>query len=58
MNETLTPKEASQYLKLHVRTIYHLAKKGLIPALKAGNRWRFRKETLDEWLSGIKNLPS
>ena len=57
MNETLTPKEAGQYLKLHLRTIYHLAKQGLIPALKAGGRWKFRKDTLNEWLSGRKNCP-
>jgi len=52
MNETLTPKEAAQYLKLHVRTIYHLAREGKIPGRKIGRRWRFRKDTLDEWLSG------
>ena len=52
MNETLTPKEAGLYLKVHVRTIYSLVKNGLIPALKVGKRWRFKKDTLEEWLSG------
>ena len=51
MNETLTPIEAGLYLNVHVRTIYRLAKKGLIPARKFGGRWRFKKATLDEWLS-------
>ncbi len=51
MNETLTPIEAGLYLNLHVRTIFRLAKKGLIPALKVGKRWRFKKATLEEWLS-------
>jgi excisionase family DNA binding protein len=50
MNETLTPKEAGLYLKVHVRTIYSLAKNGLIPALKVGRRWRFKKVALEEWL--------
>jgi len=50
MNEIFTPIEAGLYLNVHVRTIYRLAKKGLIPALKVGGRWRFKKATLDEWL--------
>jgi len=54
MNETLTPKEAGQYLKLHLRTIYHLAREGKIPGRKIGRRWRFKKDTLDEWLSNRK----
>jgi excisionase family DNA binding protein len=52
VNEFLTPIEAGLYLNLHVRTIYRLAKNGLIPALKVGGRWRFNKAALEEWLSG------
>ncbi len=50
MNETLTPIEAGLYLNIHVRTIYRLAKKGMVPARKFGGRWRFSKAALDEWL--------
>ena len=50
MNEILTPIEAGQYLNVHVRTIYRLAKSGKIPGHKVGGRWRFKKATLDEWL--------
>jgi excisionase family DNA binding protein len=50
MNETLTPIEAGLYLNIHVRTIYRLAKNGLIPASKVGGRWILKKATLDEWL--------
>jgi len=57
MNETLTPIEAGLYLNLHVRTISRLAKKGLIPALKVGRRWRFRKAALEEWLLCRKTTP-
>ena len=56
MNETLTPIEAGLHLNPHVRTIYRLAKNGLIPALKVGRRWRFKKATLDEWLSSKKTV--
>jgi excisionase family DNA binding protein len=58
MNETLTPKEAGQYLKLHLRTIYRLAREGTIPGRKIGRRWRFKKDTLDEWLSSRKTILS
>ena len=51
MNQTLTPIEAGLYLKLDIRTIYRLAKNGLIPALKVDGRWRFNKAALEEWLS-------
>jgi excisionase family DNA binding protein len=50
--EILTPREAAQYLSVHVRTIYRLAKKGEIPGRKVGGSWRFKKDALDEWLSG------
>ena len=50
MKEILTPIEAGEYLNLHARTIHRLAKNGLIPALKVGRRWRFKKAALEEWL--------
>lgn len=52
MKEIMTPREAAQYLSVHVRTIYRLVKQGEIPGRKIGGSWRFKKETLDEWLSG------
>lgn len=58
MKEILTPLDAAEYLSVHVRTIYRLAKKGEIPGRKVGGSWRFRKEALDEWLSGRENLSS
>ncbi|OGP73224.1 MAG: hypothetical protein A2V86_13385 [Deltaproteobacteria bacterium RBG_16_49_23] len=49
--EILTPREAAEYLSVHVRTIYRLVKQGEIPGRKVGGSWRFKKDTLDEWLS-------
>lgn len=54
--EILTPKEAAQYLSIHVRTIYRLAKRGEIPGRKVGGSWRFKKDALDDWLSGKTTL--
>jgi len=52
VREIMTPREAAAYLSVHVRTIYRLAKKGQIPGRKVGGSWRFKKNALDEWLSG------
>jgi len=57
MKEILTPREAAEYLSVHVRTIYRLAKNGEIPGRKVGGSWRFKKDALDEWLS-MRGNPS
>jgi excisionase family DNA binding protein len=57
MKEIMTPREAAEYLSIHVRTIYRLAKLGEIPGRKVGGSWRFRKDTLDAWLSEKGNPP-
>ena len=54
MREIMTPREAAEYLSVHVRTIYRLAKHGDIPGRKIGGSWRFKKDTLDSWLSEKK----
>ena len=51
MKEIMTPREAAEYLSVHVRTIYRLVKHGDIPGRKIGGSWRFKKEILDLWLS-------
>jgi excisionase family DNA binding protein len=56
--EILTPREAAEYLSVHVRTIYRLAKNGDIPGRKVGGSWRFKKDALDEWLSWRENPSS
>jgi len=53
--EIMTPREAAEYLSIHVRTIYRLVKNGEIPCRKVGGSWRFKKFALDEWLSGRDN---
>jgi len=55
MKEIMTPREAAEYLSIHVRTIYRLVKKGDIPGRKVGGSWRFKKDALDEWLSWKEN---
>jgi len=58
MKEIMTPREAAEYLSVHVRTIYRLVKNGEIPGRKIGGSWRFKKDALDEWLSIREDPPS
>jgi len=46
----LTAIEAAKHLRLHVKSLYRLAKEGKIPARKVGGQWRFHRQTLDDWL--------
>ena len=57
MKEIMTPREAAEYLSIHVRTIYRLVKLGEIPGRKVGGSWRFKKDTLDAWLSERETPP-
>jgi excisionase family DNA binding protein len=52
----LTPKEAAEYLRTDLRTVYRKIKKGQIPAMKLGLRFiRIRKQDLDSLFMVRKN---
>jgi len=51
MDEILTIKELSAYLKTSEKTIYRLLSKNEIPAFKVGAAWRFKKEAIDLWIT-------
>lgn len=46
----LTIREAARFLKLNDRTVYQLAQRGAIPAVKIGGAWRIHREELDRWI--------
>ena len=48
--EVMNVKEASQYLGISPDTLYKYVSVDRIPAFKLGNRWRFKKTVLDEWM--------
>ncbi|MCJ7655906.1 MAG: helix-turn-helix domain-containing protein [Dehalococcoidia bacterium] len=54
----MTIDEVAKYLRIHKSTIYRLAKDRRIPASKVGNKWRFRKDVIDRWLSRRENSSS
>lgn len=49
-SEFMTLPEVAEYLRLSIHTIYKMAQKGRIPALKAGAVWRFNRAEIDEWM--------
>ena len=48
--ELMTVKELSQYIHVNRMTVYKLARKGKMPAVKIGSEWRFKKKQIDDWL--------
>lgn len=51
---TMTVKEAANYLGLSDEHVRAEARKGNIPHVRSGSLYLFRKDTLDEWLSGLE----
>ena len=52
----MTIDEVALYLKIPKSTVYILAQEGKIPCQKVGRHWRFRRETIDQWLDNDKSL--
>ena len=46
----LTVQQLAEYLQVDDHTIYRLAKKGEIPAIKVAGQWRFKRDLIDKWL--------
>src|SRR5579862_4383218 len=63
--EVMNIRQASQYLGVSPDTLYKYVGEQSIPAFKLGNRWRFKKSKLDQWMeeksshmeSGAKRKP-
>ena len=50
-SEVLTVQEVANYLRIDIRTVYRLAKRGDIPCKKIGRQWRFNREDIKELVS-------
>ena len=48
--EVMNVRQASQYLGVSADTLYTYVSSKQIPAFKLGNRWKFKKTTLDRWM--------
>ncbi|MCD4786120.1 MAG: helix-turn-helix domain-containing protein [Candidatus Eremiobacteraeota bacterium] len=51
MEEMLTTVEVAKILKMNRQTVSNLMKRGAIPAVKIGMRWRVRKSDLDKLMT-------
>lgn len=50
VREVMDIRQASDYLGISPDTLYKYASEGFVPAFKLGNRWRFKRSRLDEWM--------
>ena len=51
-SEVLTVQEVANYLRIDIRTVYRLAKRGDIPCIKIGRQWRFNREDIKDLVGG------
>ena len=56
VREVLDIRQASDYLGISSDTLYKYASEGFVPAFKLGNRWRFKRSRLDEWMDQQSDL--
>jgi excisionase family DNA binding protein len=54
--EVMNIRQASQYLGVSPDTLYKYVGEQKIPAFKLGNRWRFKKSKLDQWMEEKSSL--
>ena len=56
VREVMDIRQASNYLGISPDTLYKYASEGVVPAFKLGNRWRFKRSRLDEWMDRQSDL--
>jgi excisionase family DNA binding protein len=49
-DEVMTASEVAELLHLPVSTVYYLAQRGEIPAVRLGRAWRFLRPRIEELL--------
>jgi len=52
----MSTQEISHYLGVHEMTVYRWLKKGILPGVKVGGRWRSKKDVLDNFLMSGMNI--
>jgi excisionase family DNA binding protein len=56
VREVMDIRQASDYLGISSDTLYKYASVGFVPAFKLGNRWRFKRSRLDDWMDRQSDL--
>ena len=58
MDEIMTPSEVAELFKIHVKTVYKLARQGALSGVRVGRSWRFsRARVLDLLAKQQSKLP-
>ena len=57
MAKIMTTKEMSEYLKLHEITICKYTARGMTQAIRIEKVWKFNKDVIDRWITGVENEP-
>jgi excisionase family DNA binding protein len=60
LREVMDIRQAADYLGISSDTLYKYASEGFVPAFKLGNRWRFKRSRLNDWMdqqSSGGNMP-
>lgn len=50
VREVMDIRQAAGYLGISPDSLYKYASENVIPAFKLGNRWRFKRSLLDDWM--------
>ena len=50
LREVMDIRQAADYLGISADTLYKYASEGFVPAFKLGNRWRFKRSRLNDWM--------
>ncbi|MDQ7827305.1 MAG: helix-turn-helix domain-containing protein [Candidatus Eremiobacteraeota bacterium] len=50
MDKLMTAQEVADLLQVNKSSIYKLVKEEGLQAVKVTNKWRFRKEDVEEWM--------
>lgn len=58
VREVMDIRQASDYLGISPDTLYKYASESFVPAFKLGNRWRFKRSRLDEWMDRQAEIQS
>ena len=56
IREVMDIRQAADYLGISPDSLYKYASENFIPAFKLGNRWRFKRSRLDEWMDRSSGL--
>jgi excisionase family DNA binding protein len=57
VREVMDIRQAADYLGIAADTLYKYASTGFIPCFKMGNRWKFKRSKVDEWMERQSDKP-